>query len=127
MWIYVLAWVPMVVIAVANGVLREATYGKRMSELRAHQVSTLSGLVLFTVYIGGVTAIWPLNSSGQALTVGCTWLVLTLAFEFLFGHYVAGHTWSRLFQDYNLLAGRVWVLIPIWVAVAPYVFHSLGR
>ena len=127
MWIYVLAWVPMVVIAIANGALREATYGKRVSELRAHQGSTLSGLVLFSIYMWGVMAIWPLESSGQAITVGCTWLALTLAFEFLFGHYVAGHTWSRLFQDYNFLAGRVWVLIPIWVAVAPYVFHSLGR
>jgi hypothetical protein len=127
MWKYVLAWVPMVVIAIVNGVLRESTYGKRLSELRAHQVSTLAGLVLFTIYIGVVTAIWPLDSPGQALTVGCTWLILTLAFEFLFGRYVAGHSWGRLFQDYNLLAGRVWVLIPIWVAVAPYVFHSLGR
>ncbi len=127
MYRYVLAWVPMVVIAIANGALREATYGRQMSELRAHQVSTLSGLVLFTVYIWVVTAAWPMTSSGQAITVGCTWLMLTLAFEFLFGHYVAGHSWGRLLQDYNVLAGRVWVLIPIWVAVAPYVFHSLGR
>jgi hypothetical protein len=117
----------MVVIAIANGALREATYGKQMSELRAHQLSTLSGLVLFTVYIGGVTAIWPLDSSEQALGVGCTWVILTLAFEFLFGHYVAGHSWSRLLHDYNVLAGRVWVFIPIWLAVAPYVFHSLRR
>jgi hypothetical protein len=127
MWRYVLAWVPMVAIAIANGALREAICGKRMSELRAHQVSTLSGIVLFTVYIWGVTTVWPLQTSGQAIAVGITWLLLTLAFEFLFGHYVAGHSWSRLLHDYNVLAGRVWVLIPIWVAVAPYVFHSLGR
>lgn len=127
MWKYVSAWVPMVVIAIANGVLREATYGKRMTELRAHQLSTLSGMVLFTLYIWGVTTFWPLETSGRAIAVGLTWLVLTLAFEFLFGHYVAGHPWSRLLQDYNLLAGRVWVFIPIWVAVAPYVFYLAGR
>ncbi|MCU0588023.1 MAG: hypothetical protein MUF52_07680 [Syntrophobacteraceae bacterium] len=125
MWTYVLAWVPMVAIAIINGALREATYGKRMSEPRAHQVSTLSGMVLFSVYIWGVTAAWPLRTSGQAVTVGLLWLVLTLAFEFLFGHFVAGHSWKRLLQDYNILEGRVWVLIPIWVAVAPLVFQTL--
>lgn len=127
MWRYVLAWLPMVGIAIANGALREATYGKRMTELRAHQLSTLSGIVLFTVYMWGVTTVWPLQTSGRAVAVGVTWLVLTLAFEFLFGHYVAGHSWSRLLQDYNVLAGRVWVFIPIWVAVAPYLFYLAGR
>jgi hypothetical protein len=39
---------------------------------------------------------------------------------------VAHHSWQRLFHDYNLLAGRVWVLIPLWVAVAPYLLFRLG-
>lgn len=43
--------------------------------------------------------------------IGLFWLVLTVCFEFLFGHYVAGHPWERLLADYNLLAGRLWVLI----------------
>ncbi len=127
MWGYVLAWVPMVVIAVANGALREATYGKRMVELRAHQLSTLSGMALLTVYIWGVTKVRPFQTSGEAVTTGITWLVLTLAFEFLFGRYVAGHSWSRLLQDYNVAAGRVWIFIPTWIAAAPYVFHLLQR
>ena len=55
------------------------------------------------------------------------WLGLTVAFEFLFGHYVVGHPWPRLLYDYNLLAGRVWSLLPIRVAVAPYVFYRLRR
>jgi hypothetical protein len=29
-------------------------------------------------------------------------------FEFLVGHYVMGHPWSRLLHDYNILAGRLW-------------------
>jgi len=54
-----------------------------------------------------------------------TWLVLTLAFEFLFGHYVGGHSWRSLLDDYDLLSGRLWVLVPAWLAVAPYLFHRL--
>jgi len=50
MWKYVLAWFPMVAIAIANGVLREAWYGKHLGELQAHQVSMLTAVVLFGVY-----------------------------------------------------------------------------
>ena len=127
MWTYVIAWIPMVFIAVANGVVRGAWYGKQVSELHAHQISTMSGLVLFGVYIWIVMRAWPPASPRQATSVGLTWLALTIAFEFLFGRYVAGHHWSRLFHDYNLLAGRLWVCILLWIAVAPYVVFRLQR
>ena len=34
-----------------------------------------------------------------------------MLFELGFGHWVAGHPWSRLLADYDLLAGRIWVLV----------------
>ena len=124
---YVLAWIPMVLIAIVNGALREATYGKHMSELQAHQISTLSGLLLFSAYIYVVIRTWRPDTSKQAITVGLIWLGLTVAFEFLFGHYVVGHPWSKLLYDYNVFAGRVWVAVLIWVTVAPYVLYRLQK
>ena len=56
------------------------------------------------------------------MAIGLIWLGLTVAFEFLFGRFVAGHSWIRLLQDYNILAGRVWSLLLLWVALAPYLF-----
>lgn len=47
----VLAWIPVVLIGIVNGIARVSTYGKRMSELRAHQVSTLAGIVLTGLYV----------------------------------------------------------------------------
>ena len=52
MWKYVLAWIPMVFIAIFNGALREGWYGKHLGELQAHQVSTGIGVLLFGVYSG---------------------------------------------------------------------------
>jgi hypothetical protein len=36
-----------------------------------------------------------------------------------------GHTWSKLLADYNLLAGRVWIFVLIWTAIAPIILYSL--
>jgi hypothetical protein len=120
---YILAWIPMVFIGIINGIVREATYGKYLSELRAHQVSTVTGVILFGLYIWILTRFWSFESSQQAIAIGLLWLGLTVIFEFIFGHYVARHTWSKLLSDYNLLAGRVWIIVLIWIATAPLVFY----
>jgi apolipoprotein N-acyltransferase len=60
-----------------------------------------------------------------AIRIGLIWLVLTVMFEFGFGHFVAGHSWQRLLQDYNIRAGRVWLAILLWVAFAPYLFFRI--
>lgn len=122
---YTFAWIILLVVAIANGALREAVYKSRLGELRAHQVSTLTGMILFGIIIWGLSRLWPLASAKQAWTVGFIWLALTLAFEFLFGHFVTGTPWSKLLQDYNVLEGRLWPLILIWVTVAPYVFYRM--
>jgi hypothetical protein len=122
---YILAWVPMVLIAVGNGALREGWYGKYLGELRAHQVSTATGVVLLGVYMWVLIRFWRPDSPGQALAVGLMWLGLTVAFEFIFGRCVRGLEWSSLLHDYNIFAGRVWVAVLLWVAVAPYVFYRL--
>lgn len=123
MFRYVLAWVPMVLIAILNGILRETTYGKSLQELQAHQLSTVIGILLFSIYIGILTYFWRFASLQQALTVGLVWMGLTIAFEFLFGHYVAHHSWSHLLRDYNLFAGRLWVIILGWLVLAPMLFY----
>ncbi|HAJ62890.1 MAG TPA: hypothetical protein DCP31_29710, partial [Cyanobacteria bacterium UBA8543] len=93
---YILAWIPMIFIGIINGILREVTYGKYLTELRAHQVSTITGVLLFGFYIWALTRLWSFESLQQALIIGFIWLGLTVIFEFTFGHYVAGHSWSRL-------------------------------
>ena len=124
---YVLAWIPMVFIAIINGAIREGWYGKHVSELQAHQISTVTGVLLFGVYIWALIRLWRPESAGQAITIGLVWLGMTIAFEFLFGHYVAKRLWRDLLHDYNLLAGRVWLVVLLWVTIAPYLFYRLQQ
>ena len=124
---YILAWLPMILIAIANGLLRENVLTKFLSELRAHQASTATMILFFGIYIWGVTKLWKPESAKQALLIGLIWLVMTVIFEFGFGHFIMGHPWSRLFHDYNLMAGRVWILVLIWVTAAPSLFYRLAN
>jgi hypothetical protein len=39
----------------------------------------------------------------ESLMVGAIWLVLTVAFEVLFGRFVMGLNWERIDADYNML------------------------
>ena len=111
----------MVFIAMANGAIRQLGYGKLWSELFAHQVSCLTGIILFLVYTWCLSFYWPLESSGQAFTIGLIWLTLTIAFEFLFMHYGAKVPWGKLLHDYNIFEGRLWVLVLFAIFMAPYV------
>jgi hypothetical protein len=47
---YTIAWIPMVFIAMANGAIRQLGYGKLLGELSAHQLSCLTGIMLFLLY-----------------------------------------------------------------------------
>ena len=122
---YTIFWFGLVIIAIVNGAIRELWYRKSLSELAAHQLSTLTAIALFSLYIWLLNLRWTLESSRQAITIGVIWLGLTIAFEFLFGHFVSGHSWERLLADYNLLKGRIWLLVLLWTAIAPYVVYKL--
>jgi hypothetical protein len=118
-----LAWLVMLVVAIANGALRDLTYGKLFPALLANQISCVSGVVLLGVVIYLHARRWPFVSAGAAWFAGLLWMALTVAFEFLFFHYVAGHSWETLLANYDVMSGHLWPLILLWVCVAPYLFH----
>ena len=126
-WGYVLFWPVLMFLAIGNGILREATFGQSMTDLHAHQLSTAIAMFLFGVSVFALSRYLVPTSLKQAALVGSIWLVLTLSFEFLFGRYLAGHSWSQLFQEYDLLSGRVWPLLLVWIAFLPLLAYKSGE
>lgn len=124
---YMIAWIPMLLIAIINGAFRQLILERVMPELRAHQLSTVIGSVLIGIFIWAVVRRWPLASTRQALLIGLIWLALTIAFEFVFGRFVMHRPWPQLLNDYNVIEGRVWAVFLIWLTLAPYVFFRLHR
>ena len=122
---YILAWIPMLVIAVANGALRQLIFAKVMSEPRAHQLSTIIGSLFMGIVIWLIVHIWPPASGHQALLIGLIWLGLTVAFEFFMGLVLQHRSLALVLDQYNLFAGRVWVLFLTWITLAPWLFFRL--
>ncbi len=124
---YVLAWFPMLVIAIANGALRQLTYARVMSEPHAHQLSTIIGSVCIGAFIWYVIRTWPPSSSRRALLIGFLWGILTVVFESFMGLILQHLSLQQVLHEYNLLAGRVWTLFLIWLVVAPWLFFRIRQ
>ncbi|HEY1023303.1 MAG TPA: hypothetical protein VGE06_13375 [Flavisolibacter sp.] len=51
-------------------------------------------------------------------------MLLTLLFEFGFGRY-QGIYWQTMLAEYNLLKGKLWVLVPACLLLTPIAFYFL--
>ncbi len=121
-------WFIFVIAAILNGTFRVAFITPRVGEYAGHVISTvificviLAGTYLFLGYLDADL------SRNDLLLIGALWLVLTVAFEFLFGHYVMGHSWEKLLADYNIFKGRVWVLVLLTTFLAPWLVGTYLR
>lgn len=118
----------MVVLAILNGALRNATYARALGEYAGHLLSSVIFVaVIFAVTYAFLRLVRVDYGLGDLLVVGAMWLAMTVAFELLFGHYVVGHSWERLFADYNILEGRIWALVLLAVFLAPLIMGRLAR
>jgi hypothetical protein len=122
---WLVAWLGLPVLGIANGALRDATYKQAMGELAAHQLSTVTLLGLMAAYLWVLEGRWPIRTSREAFAIGGSWAVLTILFEFGFGHYVVGDSWSTLLRAYNPGEGRVWAAVPLWTLLGPEVIRRL--
>ncbi|MCW4011670.1 MAG: hypothetical protein NWF07_01620 [Candidatus Bathyarchaeota archaeon] len=124
---FTIAWLGGIPIAIINGTVRNLGYGPYMSELLAHQISCATGIILFAAYFWLLNRRWTLTSTKQSLQIGATWLILTILFEFVFGHYIMGHTWVHLLADYDIFAGRLWSIVLLWTAMGPYAIYKVTQ
>jgi hypothetical protein len=112
-------WLLLLILALLNGAIREALVTPRFGEQGGHIISTaiLCAAIIIVAWFS-ISWIGPKNGR-EALVVGIVWVALTIAFEFLAGHYAFGNSWERLIADYNVFRGRIWILVLLANLVAP--------
>lgn len=113
-------WLGILVLAIANGILREAIIIPMLGQPLGFTLSgaLLSILILVVAYLA---LPWIGRASGAIyIGLGLGWLYLTLVFEFTFGHLVQGKSWPELLDAYSFKDGNIWPVVLLAVALAPY-------
>jgi hypothetical protein len=124
---WLVAWLGGSVLGVVNGVVRETAYRERVGETTANQISAATLVALLALYFVALQRRWPIPTRTQALAIGGAWAVLTVVFEFGFGHYVDRKSWDELLENYDLASGHLFLLVLLWVGIGPAVVRALRR
>lgn len=127
MFLYALAgWAALVPFAIGNGVFRQAVLVPRLGERAGHVASTFMLSAFVFLFAAAFLRLVPDEQSVRdLLTVSFTWVIATVLFEFVFGHFVMGAPWERLLADYNIFKGRIWSLVLLSEFAAPIMMGRL--
>jgi hypothetical protein len=115
-------WVVMAVVAVINGGFREVVLISRVGEYAGHVLSTallVAAILLVSFLYFQRTPIE--YAYVELVVIGVLWTALTVGFEFLVG-YVEGTPVSVTLGQYDVLAGQVWIAVPLTLLLSPLVF-----
>lgn len=118
-------WGFFVVCAILNAVLRQSVLIPALGEGagRALNSVTLSLVILLATYLF-LTWSDVERSKGDLWLMGLIWAALTVLFEFGFGHFVMRNSLEALLEDYNVLKGRIWLLVLVTELLGPYLASS---
>jgi hypothetical protein len=119
-------WFLFMILAIINAIVRNTVYKPIIGDLRAHQLSTIIFIIIIFIVTYLVFRYSKLELTNQhTYIIGTIWLLLTICFEFLAGHYLFSNSWDKLLADYNILNGRIWSLVLITLFFSPYLSSKL--
>jgi hypothetical protein len=113
-------WPLFLVTAVTLGMFREGVITPAFGEQAAHVIGTLLFIAaMLAIMRLFVSRIHDSTRPRDLWLIGVMWTAMTICFEFGFFHFVAGVPWEKLLADYNLFAGRLWLLVLLTTLCGP--------
>lgn len=120
-------WIFISAIEVIHGVVRVGLLEPLIGDFPARQVAVFSGslLILGTAFL--FRRWMATDGSRECLFAGGIWVLLTIVFEMFLGKVVLQLSWSRIFEDYDLLHGGLMPLGLIVMFLAPLIAWHFDR
>jgi hypothetical protein len=120
-------WLVLICAEILHGILRAIVLVPLVGEFRSNQIGVFSGSAIILV-IAYFTIRWiGAKQRSELLIVGFLWLLLTVAFEVLFGRLVMGLGWERFGSDYNLLQGGLMPVGLLVLSLSPMIAARIRR
>lgn len=120
-------WFVLIALEIVHGILRGIVLVPFVGEFRSNQIGVFTGSAIILAVAYFAIRWIGTQRPHQLLLVGLIWLVLTVAFEVLFGRFVVELPWERIAADYNLLGGGLMPLGLLFLFVSPMVASKLHR
>ncbi|WP_331861929.1 hypothetical protein [Sulfurovum sp.] len=114
--------------AVANGIFRETVLVSNLGPGIALPVSgmLLSLIVFIVTYLS-----FPLFAKNNVPTyflIGLQWVLMTLLFEVLLGHYWMERSWSDILEVFHVMKGNLFILVLLVSLFSPLLVAKIkGR
>ena len=118
-------WLVLICAEILHGITRAVLLVPQVGEFRSNQIGVFTGSIIILVIALAFVRWIGATRTTELLAVGVLWLVLTLAFEILFGRLVIVLSWERLIADYNVLEGGLLPFGMLMLLVAPLIARKL--
>jgi hypothetical protein len=115
-------WVLLAITAIVNGGFREVILIPRVGEYPGHVLSTALLVLAILGFAFGYFQWTAIEYTRLELVlIGVLWTCLTVGFEFLVG-YIENTPVSVTIGQYDVLAGQVWIAVPLTLLLSPLLF-----
>ena len=122
-----LVWCLIALIEVGHGILRARFLVPKVGDFRSRQIAVFTGSMLIA-FVTFITFEWlNIENASQAIQIGFIWFILMFCFEMVLGHYVFKFSWKWLFNDFNILKGRLLIIGMFFLFLAPWLCGKLLR
>ena len=116
------AWLIILPCMIANGVLRELVLKQLVPAQVAEAISVAIGIAIVLVLTRWLLHPLAGKAPSELVRASVTLVLLTVAFEFLFGHYVDRKSWSDLVANYEIWNGKLWPIALATIAFTPFLW-----
>jgi hypothetical protein len=120
-------WFMFILAESLNGTVRILWLVPSLGVMQAERLSFAIGALL-VLAIATLFSPWlRATETAQLLSIGGLWLVLTVGFELVLGHFILGNSWEQIAAHYNLFTGGLMPLGLVWLILAPLIATKLRR
>lgn len=124
-----LFWFVLLILAISNAVVREMTYKPLLTPyigLWAHQISSLTGIILFFIAIYLFLKYSKQSRTARDLVlIGLIWIGMTIVFESSMNTFVRRLTFQQVLQTYYFWQGDTWIFVLLSLLISPLIANRL--
>lgn len=119
-------WLLVIPCAILNGGFRDLILTPILGEYALPASGIMLSIIIFILCLIGIPRMERGNSSTYKI-MGIVWIILTIAFEFIFGNLIMNKSIPELIKAYDITTGNLWLIVVILTGVYPFIIAKIKK